>query len=88
MCIHAGDQFLKVVPIVVLSEGEDMMVFRPLLGAVTKRNQGGLRVLTCGFFLGLVRFATVFIRLLRIAGFLPRHVAGIEMVLTIGILAR
>jgi hypothetical protein len=35
-----------------------------------------------------MRVATVFVRLLRISGFLPSHVAGIEMILAIRIFAR
>lgn len=44
--------------------------------------------LTSGFFFGLMRLATVFIRLLRISGRLPGHVARIEMILAVGIFAR
>ena len=45
-------------------------------------------VLTGRFFFGVMRVATVFVRLLRISGFLSSHVARIEMILAIRIFAR
>jgi hypothetical protein len=59
------------------------------------RGRGGLirfrqclTTLTGGFFFGVARLTTVFGRLLLIPGLLPRHVAGIEMILAIRIFAQ
>jgi hypothetical protein len=57
-------------------------------GRLLTRAGRPISALTGGFLFGFMRFAPVFSRLLRIARLFPSHVARVEMVLAVRILAR